>query len=69
MAWMSFVHCNKYVYSIEYLWRIQEQAIGYQHMGETGLGDKRTTARAMFWHGCEPATRTPPSSLELAFSL
>lgn len=52
MAWISFVHCNKYVYSIKYLWRAQEQAIGYQHIGE-GLGDKRTTARAMVWHGCD----------------
>lgn len=64
MAWISFVPRNKYVYSIKYLRRIQEQAIGYQHMGEMGLGDKRTTARAVVWHGCNSLQLS-----ELAFSL
>lgn len=45
VAWITFVHCNKYVYSIKYLWRIQEQAIGYQHMDEMGLGDKKNNCQ------------------------
>lgn len=53
VAWITFVHGIKYVYSIKYLWRIQEQAIGYQHMDEMGLGDKKTTARAVVWHSCD----------------
>lgn len=65
VAWITFVHCNKYVYSIKYLWRIQEQAIGYQHMDEMGLGDKKKQLPGL-WYGIAVI---PPSSLELAFSL